>query len=49
MSLKMPGALRKLSFCECVVFVAHHSSSLGVHPCICFTRTCDTVGDIFLH
>ena len=41
--------LRKLSYCECVVYAAHHSHSLGVHPCISFTRTRDFAGDIFLH
>ena len=47
--LKVPSALCKLSFCECAVFAAHDSSSLGVHPCISSTRTCDFVGCIFLH
>ena len=48
-SMKVPRALRKLSFCEGVVFLAHHSSNLGVHPYISFTKTCDSAGDIFLH
>ena len=48
-SLKVPIAVRKLSFCECAVFAAHHSSILGVHPCIRFMRTCDSVGAMVLH
>ena len=48
-SLEVPRALRKLSLCECADFASHQSSSLGVHPFISFTRTCDFDGGIFLH
>ena len=48
-SLNVLGVFRKLSFCECMVFESHQSSSVGVHPCISFKRMCDFVGNMCLH
>ena len=41
--------ISKLSYCKCIMFAVHHSSSLSVHTCISFTRAYDFVGEIIRH